>query len=81
MKVRLALVVLLFVTVVSGAYLAAQDAATRGGAAPQNESIRKQDLKADLFFLANDLTEGGWSGRRGMRWRPSSSNRGSSASA
>lgn len=26
--------------------------------APQNASIRKEDLKADLFFLANDLTKG-----------------------
>jgi hypothetical protein len=27
-------------------------------AAPQNDSIRKEDLKADLFFLAHDLTQG-----------------------
>jgi hypothetical protein len=26
--------------------------------APQNDSIRKEDLKADLYFLAHDLTEG-----------------------
>jgi hypothetical protein len=26
--------------------------------APQNDSIRKEDLKADLFFLAHDLTQG-----------------------
>jgi len=26
--------------------------------APQNDSIRKADLKADLFFLAHDLTQG-----------------------
>ena len=26
--------------------------------APQNDSIRKEDLKADLFYLAHDLTEG-----------------------
>jgi hypothetical protein len=26
--------------------------------APQNESIRKEDLKADLYFLAHDLTRG-----------------------
>ena len=26
--------------------------------APQNDSIRKDDLKADLFFLAHDLTQG-----------------------
>jgi len=26
--------------------------------APQNDSIRKEDLKADLFFVAHDLTQG-----------------------
>ena len=26
--------------------------------APQNDSIRKEDLKADLYFLAHDLTQG-----------------------
>ena len=33
--------------------------------APQNESIRKEDLRADLFFLAHDLTEGRLVGTRG----------------
>lgn len=32
--------------------------------APQNDSIRKEDLKADLFFLAHDLTEGRLVGTR-----------------
>lgn len=32
--------------------LSAQDTA------PQNESIRKEDLKADVFYLAHDLTQG-----------------------
>ena len=27
-------------------------------AAPQNDSLRKEDLKADLFFVAHDLTQG-----------------------
>jgi hypothetical protein len=44
---RAALILLLFVPV-----LAAQQLA------PQNDSIRKDDLKADLFFLAHDLTQG-----------------------
>jgi hypothetical protein len=52
-KARLALVVLLFVTLASAAYLAAQEKA-----APQNASIRKQDMKADVYFLADDLTRG-----------------------
>jgi Zn-dependent M28 family amino/carboxypeptidase len=51
-KARLALV-LSFVTVASAAWLAAQD-----NTAPQNASIRKQDLKADVYFLADDLTRG-----------------------
>jgi Zn-dependent M28 family amino/carboxypeptidase len=55
-KARLAFVllfvVLLFVAA-SAAYLAAQEKA-----APQNASIRKQDLKADVYFLADDLTRG-----------------------
>lgn len=33
--------------------------------APQNDSIRKEDLKADLSFLASDLTEGRLVGTRG----------------
>lgn len=33
--------------------------------APQNDSIRKEDLKADLFYLAHDLTEGRLVGTRG----------------
>jgi hypothetical protein len=57
LKVRLALVVLLSVTV-SASYLAAQDAAARADAAPKNASIRKQDMKADVYFLADDLTRG-----------------------
>jgi hypothetical protein len=32
--------------------------------APQNDSIRQEDLKADLFFLAHDLTEGRLVGTR-----------------
>ena len=52
MKARLALV-LSFVTVASAAWLAAQEKA-----APQNASIRKQDMKADVYFLADDLTRG-----------------------
>jgi Zn-dependent M28 family amino/carboxypeptidase len=44
---RAALILLLLVPV-----LAAQQLA------PQNDSIRKDDLKADLFFLAHDLTQG-----------------------
>lgn len=48
MKVRFGVVVsLLFLQ-----SLFAQDRA------PQNDSIRKEDLKADLCFLANDLTDG-----------------------
>ncbi|MEO8681090.1 MAG: M28 family peptidase [Vicinamibacterales bacterium] len=33
--------------------------------APQNDSIRQADLKADLYFLASDLTEGRLTGTRG----------------
>lgn len=33
--------------------------------APQNDSIRKEDLRADLFYLAHDLTEGRLVGTRG----------------
>ncbi len=33
--------------------------------APQNESIQQADLKADLYFLAGDLTEGRLVGTRG----------------
>jgi hypothetical protein len=56
-KARLALV-LSFLAVASSAWLAAQDKADRERAAPQNASIRKQDLKADVYFLADDLTRG-----------------------
>jgi hypothetical protein len=52
-KSRHALVVLLVVTLASAAFLSAQDAA-----APQNASIRQQDMKADVYFLADDLTRG-----------------------
>jgi hypothetical protein len=45
---RAALVVLLIVPLL----LSAQQLA------PQNDSIRKEDLKADLYFLAHDLTQG-----------------------
>ncbi len=41
------------------ASLGAQDAA------PQNESIRQADMRADLFYLAHDLTEGRLVGTRG----------------
>jgi hypothetical protein len=50
-KARFAFV-LFSALVASAAYLAAQDAA------PQNASIRKQDMKADVYFLADDLTRG-----------------------
>lgn len=33
--------------------------------APQNESIRKADMRADIFYLAGDLTEGRLVGTRG----------------
>lgn len=33
--------------------------------APQNDSIQQADLKADVYFLANDLTEGRLVGTRG----------------
>ena len=49
--------------------------------APQNDSIRKEDLKADLYFLAHDLTQGRLVGTPGMRSRRNSSSRDSSASA
>jgi hypothetical protein len=48
MFVRRAVLILLLLVPV----LAAQQMA------PQNDSIRKEDLKADLFFLAHDLTQG-----------------------
>ena len=35
--------------------------------APQNESITKEDLKADLFFLASDEMQGRLTGTRGNR--------------
>jgi hypothetical protein len=55
MKVRFGVVVsLLFLQ-----SLSAQDRA------PQNDSIRKEDLKADLYFLANDLTDGRLVGTKG----------------
>jgi len=55
MKVRIGVVVsLLFLQ-----SLSAQDRA------PQNDSIRKEDLKADLYFLANDLTDGRLVGTKG----------------
>jgi hypothetical protein len=47
-KVRLGVLVALFIV----------QAASAQGPAPQNESIRKEDLKADLFFLGHDLTRG-----------------------
>ena len=37
------------------------------GRAPQNESITKEDLKADLFFLASDEMQGRLTGTRGNR--------------
>ena len=62
-KARLALV-LSFVTVASATWLAAQEKT-----APQNASIRKQDLKADVYFLADDLTRGRASGNgRSPSW-------------
>jgi hypothetical protein len=48
----------LFVVVgLLGAVVSAQDAG-RQGSAPQNASIRKEDMKADVYFLADDLTRG-----------------------
>ena len=48
--------------------------------APQNESIRQEDLRADLFFLAGDSMRGPADRHRGEpRRRPTSSDRGSSA--
>jgi hypothetical protein len=38
--------------------LLAVHAVSAQGQAPQNESIRKEDLRADLYFLAHDLTQG-----------------------
>ncbi len=35
--------------------------------APQNESIRQEDLRADLFFLASDEMQGRLTGTRGNR--------------
>ena len=40
--------------------------------APQNDSIRKEDLQADLFFLAHDLTAGRLVGTPATRSPPSS---------
>ena len=54
MKVRIGIALSLLVL----QSLAAQDRA------PQNDSIRKEDLRADLFFLAHDLTEGRLVGTR-----------------
>ena len=50
---------LLLALVLAGQPLVAQDRA------PQNDSIQQADLKADLFFLAHDLTEGRLVGTRG----------------
>ena len=50
---------LLLALVLASQPLVAQDRA------PQNDSIQQADLKADTYFLANDLTEGRLVGTRG----------------
>jgi hypothetical protein len=55
MKLRVGLIVWLLVL----HSVSAQDRA------PQNDSIRKEDLKADLSFLAHDLTDGRLVGTKG----------------
>lgn len=50
---------LLLALVLASQPLVAQDRA------PQNDSIQQADLKADVYFLANDLTEGRLVGTRG----------------
>ena len=57
MKVRTGTAIALSLLVLQS--LVAQDRA------PQKDSIRKEDLRADLFFLAHDLTEGRLVGTRG----------------
>jgi hypothetical protein len=47
--------------------------------APQNESIRQEDLRADLFFLAGDSLRGRLTDTEENRPRPTSSARASSA--
>ena len=53
-RARLTLVILL---ACAAPAVVAQDGASRQPA-PQNDSIRQQDLKADVYFLADDLTRG-----------------------
>jgi hypothetical protein len=48
--------------------------------APQNESIRQDDLRADLFFLAGDSLRGRLTDTERTASRRTSSSRGSSGS-
>ncbi len=56
MKTRLAFALILLVTLTASAQQGAPS--TGSGQAPQNDSIRQDDLRADLFFLAGDLMRG-----------------------